>query len=70
VLSLAHTITHLLSTQSATNGDSVIFVGSTRTTPSLDISYSVTGLTFDSSATSYTLGVANGSTLTLSGALA
>jgi autotransporter-associated beta strand protein len=48
-------------------GDSVVFSGSTRTSPNLDHDYNVAGLTFDSSASGFTLGSAGGNTLTLSG---
>lgn len=47
--------------------DSVTFTGSTRLTPALDSSATVPGLTFDSGASSFTLGATGGSTLTLNG---
>ena len=48
-------------------GDALIFTGSTRTTPVMDTNYSVVSLAFDSSAGSFTIGSATGSTLTLLG---
>lgn len=45
-------------------GDSVTFAGTTRLTPNLDASYSVTGLAFDNTAGSFNLGTANSSVLT------
>jgi autotransporter-associated beta strand protein len=48
-------------------GDSVTFAGSVRPTPIMDTNYSVTGVTFDGTATSFTVGTANSSTLTLTG---
>ena len=45
-------------------GDSLTFAGTTRLTPNMDASYSLTGLTFDGSAGSFTIGTANGSVLT------
>jgi autotransporter-associated beta strand protein len=47
-------------------GDYLTFAGSVRPTPSEDVNYNVTGLAFDSTATSFTLGTP-GSSLTLSG---
>jgi len=47
--------------------DSVVFTGSTRPTPALDSSLTVPSLTFDSGASSFTLGATGGSTLTLNG---
>ena len=47
--------------------DSVTFTGSTRLTPALDSSSTVPGLSFDSSASSFTLDATGGSTLTLAG---
>ena len=44
-------------------GDSLTFAGTTRLTPNLDTTYSVTGLTFDGTAGAFVLGTA-GSTLT------
>ncbi len=49
-----------------TSGDSVIFAGTTRLTPSLDASYGVTSVAFDSTAGSFSVG-AGGGTLTNSG---
>ncbi len=46
-------------------GDSVTFDGSTRLTPSVNTNYSLTGLTFNSTAGSFTIGTANSSALTL-----
>ena len=54
-------------TAPATSGNNVTFAGSVRTSPSLDASYSVTGLTFSNNASSFTIGTANSSTLTLAG---
>lgn len=48
-------------------GDSLEFAGSTRLTPSMDNNYTVTAVTFDSTAGSFNIGTANGSTLTLNG---
>ena len=47
--------------------DSVAFAGSTRLTPALDSSAIVPSLTFNSGASSFTLGATGGSTLTLNG---
>lgn len=47
------------------SGDAVTFAGTTRLTPNLDANYSVTGVTFDGTAGSFTIGTANSSTLTL-----
>lgn len=47
--------------------DSVVFTGSTRLTPLLNTSYTVPGLTFNSGASSFTLGSSGGSVLTLNG---
>ena len=48
-------------------GDSLVFAGTTRLTPSMDNSYSVNSLIFNSTAGSFTIGTANSSTLTLNG---
>jgi autotransporter-associated beta strand protein len=50
-------------------GDSLEFAGSAKLTPNMDNSYTVTGLSFDSGAGSFTIGTANSSTLTLAGGL-
>jgi len=50
-------------------GDSVTFDGSTQPTPNMDNSYSLTSLTFDSSAGAFTIGTADSSVLTLTGGL-
>ena len=50
-------------------GDSLQFGGTTRLTPSMDNSYTVTSLLFDSTAGSFTIGTANSSVLTLAGAV-
>jgi len=50
-------------------GDSLQFAGTTRLTPSMDNNYTVSGVTFDSTAGSFNVGTANGSTLTLAGGL-
>ena len=50
-------------------GDSVTFTGSANTSPNLEANYSVTGLTFDGSASSFTNGSTTGKTLTLSGSV-
>ena len=47
-------------------GDAVTFAGTTDLTPNLNNNYSVTGVTFDSTAGSFVIGTA-GSTLTLTG---
>lgn len=46
------------------SGDSVSFAGSVNTSPDMDASYSVTGVAFDSGASSFTVGTSS-STLTL-----
>jgi len=48
------------------SGDSVTFTGSTRPTPNMNTNFSVTGVTFDTGASSFTIGTAS-STLTLTG---
>ena len=48
-------------------GDNITFAGATRLTPNVDTNYSVTALTFNNTAGSFTIGTANASTLTLSG---
>lgn len=48
-------------------GDRLEFAGTTQTSPNLDTNYSVTALSFDPNAGSFTFGSANSSTLTLSG---
>jgi len=48
-------------------GDSLVFAGATRLTPSMDNSYSVTSVTFSNNAGSFNIGTANNSTLTLTG---
>lgn len=48
-------------------GDSVAFAGGTRLTPLMDTNYSVTGVIFNSGASSFTLGVAASRFLTLTG---
>ena len=47
------------------SGDSLIFAGTVGTAPNMDNSYSVTGLAFSNNATSFNIGTANSSTLTL-----
>jgi autotransporter-associated beta strand protein/T5SS/PEP-CTERM-associated repeat protein len=54
-------------TAPATSGNSVTFAGSVRTSPNLDANYSVSGLAFSNNASSFTIGTANASTLTLAG---
>ncbi|HTL73540.1 MAG TPA: autotransporter-associated beta strand repeat-containing protein [bacterium] len=44
--------------------ESVTFAGTTRLTPDMDTNYSITGLTFDSTAGSFVVGTSTGSTLT------
>ena len=51
----------------AASGTSLTFAGSTRTSPNLDASFGVTGLVFSNTASSFAIGTANGSSLTLSG---
>ena len=51
----------------ALSGTKLTFAGITRPTPNLDSSYSVTGLAFSNTASSFTIGTANSSTLTLAG---
>jgi autotransporter-associated beta strand protein len=48
-------------------GDSVTFDGNSQTSPNMDNSYSVAGVTFAGTAASFTLTTANSSTLTLTG---
>lgn len=48
-------------------GDTLDFAGNTQTSPNMDANYSVAGLIFDSSASSFTLGAAPGNVLTLTG---
>lgn len=50
-------------------GDSLTFAGLTRLAPNLDASYSITGMTFDSSAGNFNISSANSSTLTNSGGI-
>lgn len=51
------------------SGDTLIFTGSTRLSPNLQTNYDVAGLTFDGSASSFTIGSTSGKSLALSGAL-
>ena len=51
------------------NGDSVIFTGSTQTTANMNNNYTVTGLTFDSAASSFTITDSSGTALILNGTL-
>jgi autotransporter-associated beta strand protein len=46
-------------------GDALLFAGSLGLTPNMDTNYSATGLTFSNNASSFTIGTANSSTLTL-----
>ena len=46
-------------------GDSLTFAGTIQTTPNMNASYSVSGITFDPTAGAFTVGTANSSTLTL-----
>jgi autotransporter-associated beta strand protein len=46
------------------SGNSLIFAGVTRLTPNMDNNYSVSGLVFSNTAGGFTIGSANGSTLT------
>jgi len=46
-------------------GDSVVFAGGLGLAPDMDNNYSVTGVSFSNTASSFTLGTANSSTLTL-----
>jgi fibronectin-binding autotransporter adhesin len=46
-------------------GDTIIFAGSVGTSPNLDANYSITGLTYSNNASSFTIGTANSSALTL-----
>ena len=50
-------------------GDSLAFDGSTRLTPIVDNSYSVTGITFSNTAGNFVMSAANGSALTLTGGI-
>ncbi len=49
------------------SGDSLIFAGSTRTTPNMNNNYAVAALTFDGTAGSFNIASGTGSTLTLNG---
>jgi autotransporter-associated beta strand protein len=49
------------------SGDSVVFDGTRRPTPNMDSSYSLLGLTFDSTAGIFTLGSTGGYTLSVNG---
>ena len=49
----------------AASGDSVTFAGVTRLTPDMDSNFSVTGVAFDATAGSFTVGTSFASTLTL-----
>ncbi len=51
----------------STSGSILTFAGSVRPTPNMEQNYSIAGLTFDQSATSFTLASATSSTLTLTG---
>lgn len=51
------------------SGDTLFFAGSTGLTPNMDANYSVSGLVFSNDASSFTIGTANSSTLTLAGGL-
>ncbi len=51
------------------SGDSLIFAGTVGTSPDMDNSYSVTGLTFSNNAASFTIGSTTSSTLTLAGGI-
>jgi autotransporter-associated beta strand protein len=53
----------------ATTGSILTFAGAIRPTPNLEQPYSVAGITFDPSATAFTLGSANTYTLTLAGSV-
>lgn len=55
-------------TAPALSGNSVIFAGSTRTSPNLDADFSVSGLTFSNNAASFNIGT-SANTLTLAGDL-
>lgn len=48
-------------------GNNLIFAGSAGTSPNMDNSYSVSGLTFSNNAASFTIGSTTSSTLTLTG---
>lgn len=52
---------------SATVGEELTFAGSTRLTPNMSADYSLYGLKFANGAGSFTIGVAEGKTLTLNG---
>ena len=53
----------------AASGTSLTFAGSTRTSPNLDANFGVAGLVFSNNASSFAIGTANGSSLTLAGNL-
>ncbi len=46
-------------------GDSLEFAGSTRTSPNLETNYTVTGVTFDNTASNFNIGTLNSSTLAI-----
>jgi autotransporter-associated beta strand protein len=46
-------------------GDAIVFAGSVGTSPNMDADYSITGLTYSNNASSFTIGTANSSALTL-----
>jgi autotransporter-associated beta strand protein len=46
-------------------GDAIVFAGSVGTSPNMDADYSITGLTYSNNASSFTIGMANSSALTL-----
>jgi autotransporter-associated beta strand protein len=48
-------------------GDGIEFAGTAGLTPSMDNSYSITGLTFDSGSGGFTISASSGSTLTITG---
>jgi autotransporter-associated beta strand protein len=49
-------------------GDAVVFDGTTNLTPNMNTNYSVTGVTFNSTAGSFDISASGGNTLTLTGA--
>ena len=53
----------------AASGTSLTFAGSTLTSPNMDANFGVTGLVFSNNASSFAIGTANGSALTLAGNL-
>jgi fibronectin-binding autotransporter adhesin len=63
------TVANWTNNASPLTDDLVFFAGATRTSPNLETSYSVAGVTFLSGAASFNIGTANSSTLTATGGI-